>query len=168
MKEHYPVPEPAKNLIRNLKRRGGLLARISGAERQEPSEIPEIVIKDTLLKFLDRMYKGLSEESIKDINMRIFTLLNRAAAIAKNKQSTAPITSMYSFQRKGARTIEEGTYQEYKLQVKELIMLCQKYNVPLSSITSMQSGLGIPDIKDEKISQAILSAIRQTSFKNRS
>jgi len=142
-KQPVEVPEGAETLVRNLERRQRLLSRISG---KEEIEIPEIKIKDTLLRFLEREYEGLSEEEKGDLNSRVFMLINRAASIAKtNKQDTSPVTAIYAHQRRDARPIDEDTYQTYKQEVKEIINLCREYNISLKSITGMQNGLGLPE-----------------------
>ena len=69
--ERMNIPEPAETLVRNLHRRQRFLARLRD---QEPAEIPEIVIKDTLLKFLDKRYQGLDEADIHDLRRDTFTL----------------------------------------------------------------------------------------------
>lgn len=144
-KPKIQTPKPAEKLVRNLERRKGLLARISG---QEAADIPDVLIKDTFLKFLDKKYKGLSEEEIKDLNKKLFMFMNRATSIASKKQDTSPITAMYASQYKGAERISESTYGEYKEKIKEIIELCRRYGVPLKSITGMQHGLGVPKTEE--------------------
>ena len=142
--ENRPIPQEAESLIRNINRRQGLLALISNKEK---GDIPDIIVKETLLKFLDKQYKGLEESEITDLNQRIFMLINRAASIAHNRQDTSPVTSMYAYQQKGAREIDENPYYEFKNEVKSIITLCQKYGVSIKSITGMQHGLGVPKIE---------------------
>ncbi|OGH88727.1 MAG: hypothetical protein A3J93_01365 [Candidatus Magasanikbacteria bacterium RIFOXYC2_FULL_42_28] len=142
--EKRPTPNPpeAKYLIRNLERRRRLLARFS---EKKSGEIPELVIKDTLLKFLDKSYNGKTSEEIVDFNKRIYMLLNRSASLPVRKQDTAPVTSMYAYQQKGARRINEQTYKKFLSEVKKIIELCQEHGISLKSITGMQNGLGVPD-----------------------
>lgn len=157
--EGQPVPPQAERLVSNLERRGRLLARIS---QKEVGDIPEIVIKDTFLKFLDKKYKGLGREyeeldgenddllkkKITDLNKRIFTLLNRSASIADKKQDTSPVTTMYAYPYAEARPIDENSYSEFKNEVKGIIELCKKHGASLKSITGMQAGLGLPKLKE--------------------
>ncbi len=143
MEKKFTPPEGSEILIRNLERRQDFLARVSHKEKEE---IPEIVIKDTFLRFLKQKYKNLSEDEIHDLNNRVFMMLNRAASIANKKQDTAPVTSMFSFTKKGVVGILEKEYQEFKNQMKSIIELCEQYKVSLKSITGMQYGLGMPDI----------------------
>src|SRR3989338_8453884 len=142
--EKRQTPEEARYLIRNLERRKGLLARIS---KREVGDIPDIVIKDTLLKFLDKKYKGMEQEEIKDLNKRLFALINRAADLVTKKQDTAPVTSMYACQYADARPIDEQSYGEFLEEVKTIIELCKQHHISLKSITGMQHGLGVPDVK---------------------
>ena len=142
MSEKLPTPQPAEKLIRNLERRQGLIARIS---KKEAGEFPEIVIKDTLLKFLDKKYKGLGRDEIADLNKRIFALMNRVASLTTKKQDTSPVTAMYAYPYTGARPINEKSYSEFLEEVKIIIALCNQYGISLKSITGMQNGLGIPD-----------------------
>lgn len=143
--EKQRMPQQAQTLIRNLKRRRGLLARVSG---KEISEIPDILIKDTLLRFLDKKYKGLEKTEVADINNRIFILLNRAASLVENKQDTSPVTAMYGSQYKGARRLTENSLRNFKNEVIGIIKLCRENNVSLKSITGMQSGLGVPKVEE--------------------
>lgn len=169
-KKRPEVPKEAKTLLRNLERRRGLLARTSGKEKEE---IPEIVIKDTLLRFLDKQYQGLkrkygkleAKKIISGLNRRIFALINRAASLAEKKQDTAVVTSLYSRPSKGARKINESSYREFLREVKEIIKLCREYNVSIKSITGMQHGLGIPDT--EKL-EALLNWCQQKGVKFKS
>ncbi|MBI2589908.1 hypothetical protein HYW32_02720, partial [Candidatus Berkelbacteria bacterium] len=142
-----PVPPQAEGLVRNLKRRQGLLGKLaeSGAVKGgESPAIPEIVIKDTLLRFLDKTYKGMTEVDVKDVNNRIFMLLNRAATLVGKKQDTSPVTAMYAHPRAEARPINEKPYGEYKNEIQAIIALCNEYGVSLKSVTGMQHGLGVP------------------------
>ena len=143
--EKIKIPEQAEGLVRNLERRQALLTRIS---KKETGDVPDIVIKDTLLKFLDKKYKKLDAEGVKDLNKRIFMLLNRAASLVDKKQDTAPITSMYAYPYTGARPINENSYGDFLNEVKEIIHLCKQYGVDLKSITGMQAGLGVPKVDD--------------------
>ena len=142
--EKRQAPEEAKYLVRNLERRKGLLARIS---KKEEGDIPDIVIKDTFLRFLDKKYEGMAQGEIEDLNKRLFALINRAADLVTKKQDTAPVTSMYAYPYAGARPIDERSYSEFLEEVKTIIELCKQHNISLKSITGMQTGLGVPDVK---------------------
>ena len=48
------VPRGAEKLVNNLERRKQLLEKIKG---EKTSEIPEILITDVFLRFLDREYQ---------------------------------------------------------------------------------------------------------------
>ncbi len=132
-------------LFRNLERRQRLLARISG---RPVSEFRPLVIKDTFRKFVDKKSKGLSECEVAAFTQRLFLFLNRAASINRGSQSTSSLTSLYAHMRKGGRSLGAGSWGEFKRDVCDLMMLCQRYRVDLKSITGMQHGLGVPRIED--------------------
>ncbi|MCX7589447.1 MAG: hypothetical protein N2Z85_00700 [Patescibacteria group bacterium] len=143
--------ESKQRLIKNIERRSRLLKLISQKISKEEKEvdIPDIVIKNTLLKFLDKRYNNEDIEKIKDLNLRIFVLLNRFTTLLK-KPDTSSVTSLYAYQKKDSVDILEKKYNEFINDVKEIIKLAKEYKISIKSITGMQNGLGIPDIGELK------------------
>jgi len=139
--EAETMPTEACTLIRNLERRKNFLATL---QQRSQEEIPFVKIKDTFVRYLARTYRGRAREEIRDINRRIFALINRSASLANGNQDTAVVTSMYAYQYSGARPIDECTYGEFLREVKEITALCRAYNIKFRSVTGMQMGLGVP------------------------
>ena len=139
------IPEEAHVLIRNLEGRRGFLAKLS---KSDPDNFPSIKIKDTFVRYLDWTYRGRDQKEIRDINRRVFALMNRVATLANGSQDTAAVTSMYAHQQSGARSIDELPYSEFLKEVKNIIALCEKYRIKFKSVTSMQARLGMPKVKD--------------------
>jgi hypothetical protein len=134
-------PGEAHTLIRNLERRRALMSRLSTNPQKN---IPTIRIKDSLGKYLARIYRGRTSEEIQKINCRVFALINRAASLANGSQDTAVVTSMYAHQYRGARPIDELKYGAFLMEVKNIVLLCKEHRVKIKSITGMQNGLGVP------------------------
>jgi len=139
------IPEEAHVLIRNLEGRRGFLAKLS---KSDPENFPSIKIKDTFVRYLDWTYRGRDQKEIRDINRRVFALMNRAATLANGSQDTAAVTSLYAHQQSGARPIDELPYSEFLKEVKTIIALCGKYRIKFKSVSGMQHGLGIPKTLD--------------------
>ena len=84
---------------------------------------------------------------IKDFNKRVFVLINRLSFVSKRKEpTTAIVTALYDRPKKGVDLLADD-FSTFLGKVKKLAVLLKEKEIPLESITGMQNGLGIPDLK---------------------
>jgi|GEM_PF-5791824 len=84
---------------------------------------------------------------IKDFNKRVFVLINRLSFVSKRKEpTTAIVTALYDRPKKGVDLLADD-FPTFLGKVKKLAVLLKENKIPLESITGMQNGLGIPDLK---------------------
>ena len=133
-----------ENLIRSLERRQSLLTTIRWETKQK---VEKIIIKESFYKFLDKVDKiKVSDEERSKIYDFIFCLLNRSADLKTNKKpSSANITSMY-----WGNSYSRLSKIKSKKEIIDLIKFLHKEDIPLSSISSMQSWKGIPNLDELK------------------
>jgi hypothetical protein len=113
----------------------------------------EIVQKYKILSLRDADQKIINEinettlKRIKDFNRRVFVLINRLSLVSKRKEpTTAIVTALYDHPKKGVDLLADD-YKTFLEKVKGLCILIKEKNVPFESITGMQMGKGIPDLK---------------------
>ena len=130
-----------ENLIRSLDRRQSLLTTIRWETKQK---VEKIIIKESFYKFLSKVDKmKVSDEERSKIYDFIFCLLNRSADLKTNKKpSSANITSMYW----GGNSYSRLSKIKSKKEIIDLIKFLHKEDIPFSSISSMQSWKGIPNL----------------------
>ena len=130
-----------ENLIRSLERRQSLLTTIRWETKQK---VEKIIIKESFYKFLSKVDKmKVSDEERSKIYDFIFCLLNRSADLKTNKKpSSANITSMYW----GGNSYSRLSKIKSKKEIIDLIKFLHKEDIPFSSISSMQSWKGIPNL----------------------
>ena len=135
-----------ENLIRSLERRQSLLTTIRWETKQK---VEKIIIKESFYKFLDKVDKmKVSDEERSKIYDFIFCLLNRSADLKTNKKpSSANITSMYW----GGNSYSRLSKIKSKKEIIDLIKFLHKEDIPFSSISSMQSWKGIPNLDELKM-----------------
>ena len=135
-----------ENLIRSLERRQSLLTTI---RRQTKQNVENIIIKESFYKFLSKVDKmKVSDEERSKIYDFIFCLLNRSADLKTNKKpSSANITSMYW----GGNSYSRLSKIKSKKEIIDLIKFLHKEDIPFSSISSMQSWKGIPNLDELKM-----------------
>ena len=133
-----------ENLIRSLERRQSLLTTIRLETKQK---VEKIIIKESFYKFLSKVDKmKVSDEERSKIYDFIFCLLNRSADLKTNKKpSSANITSMY-----WGGSFYYLTKIKSKKEIIDLIKFLHKEDIPFSSISSMQSWKGIPNLDELK------------------
>ena len=135
-----------ENLIRSLERRQSLLTTIRWETKQK---VEKIIIKESFYKFLSKVDKmKVSDEERSKIYDFIFCLLNRSADLKTNKKpSSANITSMYW----GGNSYSRLSKIKSKKEIIDLIKFLHKEDIPFSSISSMQSWKGIPNLDELKM-----------------
>ena len=135
-----------ENLIRSLERRQSLLTTIRLETKQK---VEKIIIKESFYKFLNKVDKiKVSDEERSKIYDFIFCLLNRSADLKTNKKpSSANITSMYW----GGNSYSRLSKIKSKKEIIDLIKFLHKEDIPFSSISSMQSWKGIPNLDELKM-----------------
>ena len=133
-----------ENLIRSLERRQSLLTTIRWETKQK---VEKIIIKESFYKFLSKVDKiKVSDEERSKIYDFIFCLLNRSADLKTNKKpSSANITSMY-----WGNSYSRLSKIKSKKEIIDLIKFLHKEDIPFSSISSMQSWKGIPNLDELK------------------
>jgi len=97
-------------------------------------------------KIIDEI-KDTALQRIKDFNRRVFVLINRLSLVSKRKEpTTAIVTALYDRPKKGVDLLSDD-FKTFLEKVKKLCILIKENNIPLKSITGMQSSLGIPDLE---------------------
>lgn len=112
------------------------------------ADIKEIVIKDSFDGFLKKFqarkeFKNLSEKEQQKTMEKVFSFLNRSAALETNKKpNTNNISGMFN-EGKWIQTIIDIT----KPEIKHFFQLLTEKSIKLTSITGMQMWKWIPDLE---------------------
>ncbi len=137
------------NLKNKIQRRSSLLQTIVKWRTWEVVNIPDITIASSFDNFIKKFqnrkeFKNLLEKEQQATIDKLFTILNRAWSSSNNKKpSTSSISGMFALGQWISTIINTS-----KSELKQLFQFLEQNNIPLQSITGMQHGLWIPNIKE--------------------